>query len=265
MPAPRTRRSRSGSAPTARRDDGRSAAVLRLDQRKLYLVDHASRTYAALDLRRTGNGWTAPAASSGPFGGADSWRFHARVEPTGETRKVGSWQAKRYRVVLTSEVAGDRTRLDWWTAPDLAIDDAPLRTLLRLLAAASVQCSRCGRRRRPRGPTNPRPAIAGWRSRSTESSIAGPRTSERAPRSMFPPSLGCRGSGCAAWSWQIGLRSHFADLRRGRCFAETERMMSFPRPLVGRGFLARAIAAATSASTSGRAKTSTDSMRMKRV
>ena len=60
-------------------------------------------------------------------------------------------------------------------------------------------------------------------------------------------------------------RCYFAVLRRGRCFAETDWMMSLRRPVAGRGVLARAIAAARSASTSGRASAPADSRRMKRV
>ena len=56
-----------------------------------------------------------------------------------------------------------------------------------------------------------------------------------------------------------------ASHRRGRCFFDTERMMSRPRPVVGRGVFDRAMASATSASTSGRASCPADSRRMKRV
>ena len=58
---------------------------------------------------------------------------------------------------------------------------------------------------------------------------------------------------------------YLAGFRRGRCFADTDRMMSFPRPVAGSGIFARAIAAATIASISGRASTPADSTRMKRV
>ncbi len=57
---------------------------------------------------------------------------------------------------------------------------------------------------------------------------------------------------------------YFAALRRGRCFAEIIRMMSFPSPLVARGVLPCKTASAMSASTSGRASVSGDSIRMKR-
>lgn len=58
---------------------------------------------------------------------------------------------------------------------------------------------------------------------------------------------------------------HFAGLRLGRCFAETDLMISLPQPLAGRGVLALATAAATSSSTSGCRNTSTAGRRMKRV
>src|SRR6185369_12134179 len=56
-----------------------------------------------------------------------------------------------------------------------------------------------------------------------------------------------------------------ATFLRGLCLVETDRMMRLPRPLDGKGVLALAIAALMSASTSGRARTSTESTRMKRV
>jgi hypothetical protein len=118
-----------------RRDDGRTAMILRLDQKKLYFVNHADRTWSATDLRQEGARWTATATYiAGP--GDDVWRWHAKTEPTSETRKVGSWQAARHRVSLSSETGtAERIRLDWWVAPDLKVDDAPLRTLMLLLAS----------------------------------------------------------------------------------------------------------------------------------
>jgi hypothetical protein len=119
-----------------RRDDGKTALILRLDQKKLYLVNHAEKTYAATDLRQEGGRWLATATfvSSGPD--KDVWTLHAKVEPTGETRKIGSWQAAKHRVVLSNEAGtGNRLRVDWWIDPDLKVEDAALRTLMRLLAS----------------------------------------------------------------------------------------------------------------------------------
>ena len=53
--------------------------------------------------------------------------------------------------------------------------------------------------------------------------------------------------------------------RLGLCFAETMRIISFPRPLVAKGAFIRDSAAASNASTSGRASTPADSRRMNRT
>lgn len=118
-----------------RRSEGQTTLILRLDQKKLYFVNHADRTWSATDLRQEGARWTATATYiAGP--GEDVWRWHAKTEPAGETRKIGSWQAARHRILLSSETGtADRVQVDWWVAPDLKVDDAPLRTLMLLLAS----------------------------------------------------------------------------------------------------------------------------------
>ena len=47
------------------------------------------------------------------------------------------------------------------------------------------------------------------------------------------------------------VHCHLVDLRRGRCFFDTDRMMRVPRPFTGKGELARAVAAAMRALTAG--------------
>src|ERR1700677_245890 len=59
-------------------------------------------------------------------------------------------------------------------------------------------------------------------------------------------------------------RGHFAAARRDFCFAETDRIISFPPPLAGIGIFAWASAAAINSRTSGRANTFADSSRIKR-
>src|SRR3954471_23322773 len=56
-----------------------------------------------------------------------------------------------------------------------------------------------------------------------------------------------------------------AFFRLGRCLADTERIISLPRPVVGIPAFARATARANNAFTSGRSKTVADSSRRKRV
>lgn len=118
-----------------RRSEGKTTLILRLDQKKLYFVNHADRIWSANDLRQEGSRWTATATyRGGP--GEGVWRWQAKSEPSGETRKIGSWQAVRHRVALSSETGtAERVQLDWWIASDLKVEDAPLRTLMLLLAS----------------------------------------------------------------------------------------------------------------------------------
>lgn len=120
------------------RDDGRTALLLRLDQRKLYIADRAQKMYVALDLEQKDGRWRAITGLPATPGGAEAWVIHAKAEPTQETRQVGAWKALRYQVALSNEIQrANRIRFSWWVAPDLTIEDAPLRTLTRILASLS--------------------------------------------------------------------------------------------------------------------------------
>lgn len=115
-----------------RRDDGKNAVILRLDQRKLYLINHSEKIYAVV---------TVPPGLSLSKAGQDemqrTWNLSAQAEPTGQTRKIGPWRASRYKIALSNQVGtGQRIELDCWMAPDLKIEDSSLRTLMRLLASA---------------------------------------------------------------------------------------------------------------------------------
>jgi hypothetical protein len=114
-----------------RRDDGRTALILRLDEQKLYVIDHTDRAYTAIDLRQSAGRWTAKAKDN-------FFWLDGKVGPAGEKKKVGSWQAVPHEVVLSNEAGtGQRIRLQWWVAPDLKIEDGSLRALLRVLATFS--------------------------------------------------------------------------------------------------------------------------------
>jgi hypothetical protein len=122
----------------ARRDNGRSGQILRLDQHKLYLFDHTERVFTVLDVHEGRDRLVAKYKSPLPTLAETeaAWRAHARIIPTGEKREVAGRPAEGYRVELTNETGtAARTKLQWWTAPDLRLDDLPLRKLMRLLAS----------------------------------------------------------------------------------------------------------------------------------
>lgn len=96
-----------------RRDNGPTSLLLRLDQRKLYFINHPDKTYTVTDLRQEGGRWVSDLASSLPNGVPlpktaledmrKVWQLSARAEPTGKSRKIGSWQAAHYKIVLSDQ------------------------------------------------------------------------------------------------------------------------------------------------------------------
>ncbi len=126
-------------ADRVRRDNAVNGQILRLDQHQLYLFDHTARVVTRLEVReqrdrlvaKHSSGLPAPPPETGAV-----WRIHASITPAGEQRDVAGRQAEAYRVELANEAGtAARIKLRWWVAPELRLDDLPLRRLMRLLAS----------------------------------------------------------------------------------------------------------------------------------
>ncbi len=106
-----------------RRDEGDTSYILRLDRGKLYLLDHVGKTYRELsipgDLQRI-------AATPGE-------QSSVQVTATSETRKIGQWNARKYKVDL-SNPAGLRLDTTIWASKDVA-DHSACQRLAASLAA----------------------------------------------------------------------------------------------------------------------------------
>ena len=91
-----------------RRDEGDSSYILRLDRNKLYILNHADKTYSELPLPidlKAG----APAAA----------QMTVQVTSTNETRKIGSWNARKYKVDV-SNPSGLHLDTTIWASKDIA-------------------------------------------------------------------------------------------------------------------------------------------------
>lgn len=110
-----------------RRDDGDTSVILRLDRNKLYLVNHADRTYNELSFPIDPQQF----AAAGPA--ADAMKVAARVTPMDEVKKIRDWSARRYRVEISS-AAGVKLDTTMWVSRDLDSDGA-FRKLAVSLAA----------------------------------------------------------------------------------------------------------------------------------
>lgn len=122
-------------ADRVRSRQGGLTQILRLDQKRLYQIDEKRRIYAVEELRSQGSLWErVPSQKFPPLDAEAQELMRPRFTPlpTDETRKIGSWQAKRYLGRLASQLQSGRTRVSWWLAPDLKIDDRTYRQLLLL-------------------------------------------------------------------------------------------------------------------------------------
>ena len=103
-----------------RRDEGDSSYILRLDRGKLYVVNHTDKTYSEIALP----------IDARKVGAPPEMQAKAQVTATGETKKIGSWNVRKYKVDITNP-AGLRIDTTVWASPDVAAYQA-----LTLLAAS---------------------------------------------------------------------------------------------------------------------------------
>jgi hypothetical protein len=108
-----------------RRDEGDTSYILRLDRGKLYVVNHSEKTYSEI----------AVPVDAQKIGAAPEMQVKAQVVATEETKKIGSWNARKYKVDITSP-AGLHLDTTVWASPDIASHQA----LTRLAASiAAIQ------------------------------------------------------------------------------------------------------------------------------
>lgn len=106
-----------------RRDEGDSSYILRLDRGKLYVVNHTDKTYSEIPLPIDGRKIGAP----------PEMQAKAQVTATGETKKIGTWSARKYKVDITNP-AGLRIDTTVWASADVAAHQA----LTRLAASIAA-------------------------------------------------------------------------------------------------------------------------------
>src|SRR5262249_43560757 len=84
-----------------RRDDGESTAILRLDRNKLYLLNHAEKTYSVLDvpvdLRRAAPGREAKVDQL-----AALMKLTVQLSATKDTRQIGSFKAQKMQLAIAT-------------------------------------------------------------------------------------------------------------------------------------------------------------------
>jgi hypothetical protein len=101
-----------------RRDEGDQTMLLRLDKNRLYLLDHADKTYSEIalpiDLRKMmpkGSEAMADQIAAG-------MKVTVQVNPRDETKKIGQWNARRYDMTVTSAM-GMKIATTMWVSKEV--------------------------------------------------------------------------------------------------------------------------------------------------
>ncbi len=100
-----------------RSDTGDTSTIIRLDQKKMYILHHDDKTYNTLDLPLDITQFMPPGMAEQMM---SMMTFEVTVTPTDETKMVGDWKARRYDVAMTSQMA--TIQMTMWATKDAEID-----------------------------------------------------------------------------------------------------------------------------------------------
>jgi hypothetical protein len=114
---------KDGKGDKLRRDEGDVSYILRLDRGRLYVVNHAEKTYSEL----------AVPVDPQKIPAADAAQVKAQVTSTGETKKIGSWNVRKYRVDI-SNPAGLHLDTTIWASTEIPSYQALTRLAASLAA-----------------------------------------------------------------------------------------------------------------------------------
>jgi len=98
-------------------DNGDASFIVRPDQNAMYLVNHAEKSYNVIDLPVDISKLLPPGMGDQMM---QMMKFQVTVTPSAETRKVGSWNARRYDLTMNSAMMQMNSVV--WTTKDVSFD-----------------------------------------------------------------------------------------------------------------------------------------------
>lgn len=125
----------------ARADMGDKSFLLRTDLKKAYLLDHEGKKFTAMDLPVDIKKVLPPEAAAQFEQMAPMMKFDVKVTPSAETKKIKTWNAKKYDVEATNPM-GMKLAMTLWVTTDIKADIAALKSLnssyQELMGAADI-------------------------------------------------------------------------------------------------------------------------------
>ncbi|MCP4900425.1 MAG: hypothetical protein GY906_25965 [bacterium] len=95
-------------------DQGDSTMIVRLDQKKMFMINHVDKTYNALDVPVDMAKLMPPGMAEGMM---QMMNFTATVTPTDETKTIDGRKAQRYDINLTSQMV--QMKMTSWATKDV--------------------------------------------------------------------------------------------------------------------------------------------------
>jgi hypothetical protein len=112
------------------RMDGKDSGVLiRMDKKTMYVLDHAKKKASSVDLPIDFSKLVPPEMATQMQGMLSAMKMTAKLTPTDETKKVGSWSARRYNLEMSSPM-GMKIDMVLWATKDIKIDMALYKDLM---------------------------------------------------------------------------------------------------------------------------------------
>ena len=126
-----------------RRDEGATTFLVRLDQHKLFIVNHAERSYTSVDLPIEWMKLVPPRDQESFSRFMTDNQIVSKVTPTTDTKAFHGWNCHRVQIDLTNN-QGLKVAAQWWLTKDLPFAAAynRLSASLASLQISTVEWSR---------------------------------------------------------------------------------------------------------------------------
>ena len=109
------------TADKLRRDTPKQSTVIRLDKDMAILIDHEKKSYQEVPFSAISSAASQTQDMSGlPPMLQNMMKMNVKIEPTTETKTIGSWHCTKYNQTL--EIAGGTTISEMWASEDIKVN-----------------------------------------------------------------------------------------------------------------------------------------------
>ncbi len=104
-----------------RNNMGDMSIIVRMDEKKLYFVDHKNKTFTVLELPLDFKKIMPPEMAGQADQMLKMMQMTTSVTPTEETKKIKDWNAKKYVVDIKSAMM--QMKMELWASTDVGVDN----------------------------------------------------------------------------------------------------------------------------------------------